>query len=263
MSKHIKPFLSRINSLLESDDIDPNGEIYPEGDDKKDVKRDPTEPFREEILSKSAKREKFLSDINQKLSDNFERYHTFFSESVKMISEKREALKKENEEFVKMIKEVHFELEENGERFENNQYELASLIIRISESEKTTERTEKEKLELFSIIEECYNDTLKLAIEYGINTNRIAPDREFTLMSVTPKPKVIVDEEGNERVSQRFPSKAFTHREYTNESLNESLISFIRDKFKDIARNVKRKFFGIEDSLENLEYNIRRLKKFV
>ncbi len=256
MGKHIRPFLSRNTFLSENEEAENIGGIYPEM-----KKTNVEDEFIQDITARQVDRETFLTELETKVGGEFAEHVKVISKFIKETNRYRDEIKSREENMIRTLKDAFRELEERGERFENNQYELGEFILRFSEGERTSQLSDKDKLEIFDILMETHKEDVETAINFGIQAKRVEFSREFNLMSMTPKRKSVTDEEGNTKVSQRYPSQSFSFREYTNEWLHESIFSSIKDFFTDIISTIKSKLFKVDKGLNITESNIRLLNK--
>lgn len=260
MGKHIKPFHTTLNKLME----DAESQLKPfevEYRRESEIKEDPKSAFREEIIDRNASVEEIRSKWNNILKASLEQYN----KDLKVVEKAKATVSESYNRLMTQVKESVTEIEDIGERFENDMYELQEIILFFTkESEKLMKLTDSDLRELFNIMAAADADILNARIKYGIESGRLNLEKEYKTYGISRRKPETINPDGSIKVGQRFPSQYAKKDEFLEESeyVNESILSSISNFFKDIFSDIKRKIFGIDDSLDSLEMNIKKLKEF-
>lgn len=259
MGKHIKPFLTDLHRLVE----DESQQVRPfeiEYQKESDIKENPIHAFREEITSRNASVEEVRQKFNSVLRGALDQY----TKDLKTVEKAKFSLTESYNRLITQAKEAVEEIEDLGERFENDMYELQEVIIFFTkESEKMMKLSDSDLREIVNIMADIDVNAVNVAIETGMKTGRINIEKEYKTIGVSRRKPETINPDGTVKVGQRFPSQYGKQDLFMDESeyVNESLFSTISNFLKGVISDIKQKLFGVDDSLDKLESNIKRLKE--
>lgn len=259
MGKHIKPFLSTLHKLVEGEeqqvkqfDIDYQKES--------DIKENPIHAFRDEIVNRNASIDEVREKFNSVLKLALEQYN----KDLKAVEKAKFNVAESYNRLITQAKEAVLEIEDLGERFENDMYELQEIIIFFTkESEKMMKLSDADLREIINIMADIDVNAVNVAIETGMRSGRLSIEKEYKTIGVSRRKPETINPDGTVKVGQRFPSQYAKQDMFIDESeyVNESIFATITNFLKGVISDIKKKLFGVDDSLDKLEMNIKRLKE--
>ena len=259
MGKHIKPFLSTLHKLVEGEeqlvkqfDIDYQKES--------DIKENPIHAFRDEIVNRNASIDEVREKFNSVLKLALEQYN----KDLKAAEKAKFNVAESYNRLIAQAKEAVSEIEDLGERFENDMYELQEIIIFFTkESEKMMKLSDADLREIINIMADIDVNTVNVAIETGMRSGRLSIEKEYKTIGISRRKPETINPDGTVKVGQRFPSQYAKQDMFIDEPeyVNESVFSTISNFLKGVISDIKQKLFGVDDNLDKLEKNIKRLKE--